>query len=59
MKFRGPEAQLDTWDSPDIAMVCSRTSTIDWASHSSKEEFEVVIMIVLATEEMHGSDRDI
>jgi hypothetical protein len=24
-----------------------------------KEEFEVVIMIVFATEEMHGSDRDI
>jgi hypothetical protein len=24
-----------------------------------KEEFEVVIMIALATEEMHGSDRDI
>ena len=25
MRFRGPQARTDTWDSPDIAMVCSRT----------------------------------
>jgi hypothetical protein len=40
-------------------MVFSRNiEHIDWASRSSfaKEEFEVVIMIANATEEMHGSD---
>src|SRR6516225_857875 len=32
---------------------------IDWASRSScSEESEVVIMIAVVTEEMHGSDRD-
>src|SRR5262249_9434037 len=32
---------------------------IDWASRSSfREESEVVIMIAVVTEEMHGSDRD-
>jgi hypothetical protein len=31
---------------------------IEWASRSSfNEEFELVIMIAVATEEMHGSDR--
>ena len=30
---------------------------IEWASRSSDEEFELVIMIAVATEEMHGSDR--
>jgi len=25
MNFRGPQALVDTWDSPDIAMVCSST----------------------------------
>ena len=31
---------------------------IEWAPRSSDEEFELVIMIAVATEEMHGSDRD-
>ena len=31
---------------------------IDWASRSSQEESEVVIMIAVVTEEMHGSDRN-
>jgi len=26
VNFREPQALDDTWDSPDIAMVCSRTS---------------------------------
>ena len=30
---------------------------IEWAPRSSDEEFELVIMIAAATEEMHGSDR--
>ena len=30
---------------------------IDWASRSSQEESEVVIMIAVLIEEMHGSDR--
>ena len=30
---------------------------IEWALRSSDEEFELVIMIAAATEEMHGSDR--
>jgi hypothetical protein len=30
---------------------------IEWAPRSSDEEFEVVIMIAVAIEEMHGSDR--
>ena len=30
---------------------------IEWAPRSSDEEFELVIMIAVATEEMHGSDR--
>ena len=30
---------------------------IEWAPRSSEEEFEVVIMIAVAIEEMHGSDR--
>ena len=39
-------------------MVWSKHREIDWASRSSQaEEFEVVIMIAVATEEMHGSDR--
>ena len=30
---------------------------IEWAPRSSDEEFELVIMIAVAIEEMHGSDR--
>ena len=30
---------------------------IEWAPRSSGEEFELVIMIAVAIEEMHGSDR--
>ena len=41
-------------------MVCSRTSSYRLGVPLlCKEEFEVVIMIAHATEEMHGSDRDI
>ena len=57
MKFRGPQALVDTRDSPNIAMVCTQHREIDWASRSSfTEEFELVIMIERAIEEMHGSD---
>jgi hypothetical protein len=30
---------------------------IEWAPRSSDEEFELVIMIAVAIEEMHGADR--
>jgi hypothetical protein len=45
-------------DSPDQAMVFSRTSSNDGGvlPHFT-EEFEVVIIIAVVTEEMHGSDR--
>ena len=58
MRFSGPQAQTDTWDSPEQAMVCIKHRVIDWASHSPfSGESEVVIMIAVVTEEMDGSDR--
>jgi len=58
MSFGGPQAQTDTRDSPDQAMVCTKHRAIDWGIPLLlTEEFEVVIMIALVTEEMHGSDR--
>jgi hypothetical protein len=45
-------------DSPEIAMVYKKHREIDWGVPPLlTEEFEVVIMIAVATEEMHGSDR--
>jgi hypothetical protein len=58
MRFSGLQAQTDTRDSPDQAMVCTKHREIDWGIPLLlNEEFEVVIMIAVATEEMHGSDR--
>jgi hypothetical protein len=34
MKFHGPQALIDTRDSPEIAMVCRAHLVIDWASRS-------------------------
>jgi hypothetical protein len=56
MKFRGPQALIDTRESPKIPMVCSNHRRNDWASRSLHGEFEEVIMIERMTEEMHGSD---
>jgi len=57
MRFRGPQAQTDTRDSPKIAVVGSKTPSY-WLGIPLllTEEFELVIMIESVTEEMHGSD---
>jgi len=57
MKFRGPQALVDTRDSPEQALVCNRTPSNRLGSPLPLAgEFEVVIMIEGVTEEMHGSD---
>ena len=42
---------------PEIAWCAVEHRDIEWAPRSSDEEFELVIMIAAATEEMLGSDR--
>ena len=52
-KFGSHAGKLETGDGVQI-----EHRVIDWAARSSfTEEFEVVIMIEVVTEEMHGSDR--
>ena len=57
MRFRGPKALKDTQDSPQAAMMCSTTSTYRLGVLLPYTgESELVIMIAVVTEEMHGSD---
>jgi hypothetical protein len=35
MRFSGPQAQTDTRDSPEQAMVCTKHREIDWAARST------------------------
>jgi hypothetical protein len=57
MKFRGPQALVDTRDSPEMPWCAVNHRRNDWVSRSLfTGEFEVVIMIEVAIEEMVGSD---
>jgi hypothetical protein len=50
VRFARGAARISSWCAVEHRV-------IEWAPRSSDEEFELVIMIAVAIEEMHGSDR--